>query len=115
VENDSILEIQSRSYKIDWQDQTKPISDIEFEIFNKNTLPEYLKSYYRTMNENYEFCKDSVLLKDTTDYYIYYSLNGNGLIEHCVYSYKDCSDDCNIGVYVDSLFFLEWKNQNTNK
>lgn len=56
-----------------------------------------------TIDQMYEVCRDEVLMKDSTANNIFLAFRDDGILERCHYVPSGCQDDCNMGVWIDSL------------
>lgn len=57
----------------------------------------------RTIDELYEICRDDVLTRDPVQNHIIVTFHDDGILETCVYVPRDCADDCDEGVGIDTL------------
>jgi major membrane immunogen (membrane-anchored lipoprotein) len=57
----------------------------------------------RTIDELYEICRDDVLTQDPAQNHIILTFHDDGILETCVYVPRDCADDCDEGVGIDTL------------
>ena len=52
----------------------------------------------QNLNAIYEYCADSILIRDPKQHDFIFSTFENGLLKNCFATPKDCSDDCGQGV-----------------
>ena len=60
----------------------------------------------KTLVDLYQQCESEVLTKSRSEYVIDFKTHKNDLLHICQYRNKNCADDCNKGISVDSIKFL---------
>ena len=57
----------------------------------------------RTMEDNYTYCRNQVLIQDPVENSIYFEVDERGILKQCAYFPNNCADDCLMGITIDSL------------
>jgi hypothetical protein len=71
-----------------------------------DTLSSSEKSWYKTIDGQYQFCQDSVLtLSQSKNDISDLQFLGNGVLKSCTYSPHGCEDDCTTGPRIDTVMF----------
>ncbi|NOQ16488.1 MAG: hypothetical protein GQ581_05470 [Methyloprofundus sp.] len=60
----------------------------------------------KTIDELYAQCRTILATKDAESNHLYLGFDENGIIEHCLFTPKQCADDCSSGVRIKNLHFL---------
>lgn len=97
--------VANRSYR-SWDDKQSDITQ-----WSESTV-ESLNSHRdgasaKTLDELYDDCQDILQSKDNENNRINLGFDNNGIIQTCLFTPKNCADDCSSGVRVDSLIFSD--------
>jgi hypothetical protein len=99
IRNDSMKTILVLRGKVD-----SPATTRDSLVFE--TLSDQEKTWYKTIDELYQFCQDSVLTLDKSKNDISeLQFLSNGVLKNCTYYPHGCQDDCTMGPRIDSVFF----------
>lgn len=63
----------------------------------------------RTMEENYNYCRNEVLTQDPNENTIYFAVDDRGILKQCAYFPHGCADDCLTGITIGSLNLFLFK------
>lgn len=99
IRNDSVKNIVIKRGGVDSLNTTN--KQIYFD-----TLSNQEKAWYKTIDENYQWCQDSVLTLDKAKNDVSdIQFLSNGILKSCTYYPHGCQDDCTMGPRIDSVFF----------
>lgn len=97
--------VANRSYR-SWDDKQSDITQ-----WSESTV-ESLNSHRdgasaKTLDELYDDCQDILQSKDNENNRINLGFDNNGIIQTCLFTPKNCADDCSSGVRVDGLIISD--------